>query len=567
MPHAGLGFAIGGYPAGGNPDTLLAEINRVLAEELKQGLSQDLIEASKRHEVASLEFQKDSVSGLANAWSQAVAVEGRQSPEDDVQAIRQVTVADVNRVARQYLDTNHAVVAILTPRPSGKPISEKTFGGKESFTVSEGNAVQLPDWAAQALARLELPHSTLHPTVTVLSNGLTLIVQPESSSDSVNVYGRIKCEASLEEAKGKEGVNELLGQLFSYGSKSLDRLAFQKALDDIAANESAGTDFSLQVLSEDFERGLELLAQNELNPALPPKDFPVAQGSLASEVAGRLKTPSYLQKRALRKAVYPPHDPSQRQATPGTIKSLKLEDVIRFHQDAFRPDLATIVVIGHITPERAAAAVNQYFGSWPARGPKPPTVPPAVPPNKPWTARVPDASRVQDDVTLAETVGVTLGQPDRYALELGNHVLGGGFYATRLYHDLREEGGLVYYVGSSLQFGESRSLYRVSYACDPPNVAKARAIIVSNLKAMQERDVTPDELTQAKGLLLREIPLSEASIDRVAQGWLDRAANGQPLDEPLRAARHYLDLTAPAVRAAFSQWLRPSDLVQITLGP
>ena len=79
------------------------------------------MEAAKRREIASAEFQKNSVSGLAMAWSQAVAVEGRQSPDDDIEAIRQVTVADVNRVAKQYLDFDHAITAILTPQPSGKP--------------------------------------------------------------------------------------------------------------------------------------------------------------------------------------------------------------------------------------------------------------------------------------------------------------------------------------------------------------------------------------------------------------------------------------------------------------
>jgi zinc protease len=425
----------------------------------------------------------------------------------------------------------------------------------------------LPDWAAKSLAQLQLPQTTLHPTVTVLSNGLTLIVQPESASESVSVYGRIKTDAELEEAKGKEGANDLLGQLFSYGTKTLDRIAFQTALDDIAANESAGTDFSLQVLSDSFERGVQLLADNELSPALPPDEFPIVQHSLADELAGRLESPSYLQRRALRKALYPPDDPSQREATPHTISALALEDLKHYYHEVFRPDLTTIVVIGKITPERAAAAVNKYFGGWNAQGPKPPTVPSAIPPNKPLTTRVPDSSRVQDNVTLAETIDVTLKETNRYALELGNHVLGGAFYATRLYHDLREEAGLVYFVDSSLQFGERRSLYRVSYACDPPNVGKARGIVVSDLKAMQSRNVTPEELSQAKGLLLRKIPLSEASFESVAQGWLYRATHGLPLDEPTRAARHYLDLTATEVRSAFAQYLRPDDMVEISLGP
>jgi zinc protease len=98
-------------------------------------------------------------------------------------------------------------------------------------------------------------------------------------------------------------------------------------------------------------------------------------------------------------------------------------------------------------------------------------------------------------------------------------------------------------------------------------VGKARAIIVSNLKAMQDRDVTPEELRQAKGLLLREIPLSESSIGQVAGGWLYRSTHDLPLDEPMQAAKKYFDLTAPDVRAAFVKWLRPEGLIQVSLGP
>ncbi len=58
-----------------------------------------------------------------------------------------------------------------------------------------------------------------------------------------------------------------------YGTKTLDRLAFQKALDDLAASESAGFEFSLQVLKQDFDQGVQLLADNELNPALPARGF------------------------------------------------------------------------------------------------------------------------------------------------------------------------------------------------------------------------------------------------------------------------------------------------------
>jgi len=567
LPKAGLGYAIAEFPAGADAGALVDQMRAILAAEATNGLPADLVEAAKRREVTSAELQKNSVFGLGMAWAQAVAVEGRESPDEDTQAIRRVTVADVNRVAREYLALDHAMVAILTPQPSGKPVSTKSFGGNESFASAQTKGVTLPSWARQAVNRLTIPPSTLNPVVTQLPNGIRLIVQPETISDTVSVYGRIRNNSKTETPPGQDGADQVLDQLLSYGTKSLDRLAFQKALDDIGALESAGTDFSLQVLTEHFERGVQLLADNELAPALPEEAFKILQPQLAAAVAGELESPSYLAGRALRTALFPKHDPAQREATPDTIKSLTLQDVRDYHQRVFRPDLTTIVVIGKVTPETAQAVIAKWFGDWKAVGPKPDTLFPAVPNNAPSTTQVPDASRVQDKVSLAETLTLTRTNADYYALELGDHVLGGAFYATRLYRDLRENNGLVYFVSSTFQVGLTRGVYEVSYACDPPNVAKARAIVVRNLKDMEAKKVTSRELRQAKVLLLRDIPLSESSVERVASGWLSRAGLDLPLDEPIRAAHRYVKLSAADVRAAFAKWLRPDDLVQVTQGP
>jgi zinc protease len=567
LPKAGLGYAAAEFPAGADAAALVDQMQSILASEATNGLPADLVEAAKRREVASAELQKNSIFGLGMAWAQAVAVEGRESPEDDVEAIRRVTVADVNRVAGEYLDLGHALVAILTPQPSGKPVSTKSFGGNESFASAQTKGVSLPSWARQAVNRLAVPASTLNPVVTNLPNGIRLIVQPETISDTVSVYGRIRNNPKTETPPGQDGVDQVLDQLLSYGTKSLDRLAFQKALDDIGAIESAGTDFSLQVLKEHFGRGVQLLADNELSPALPEAAFKIFQPQLAAAVAGELESPSYLAGQALRAALFPKHDPAQREATPETIKTLNLQDVRDYHQRVFRPDLTTIVVIGKVTPEEARAVIAKWFGDWKAVGPKPDTLFPAAPNNRPATTQVPDASRVQDKVTLAETLALTRTNADYYALELGNHVLGGAFYATRLYRDLRENNGLVYFVSSSFDVGLSRGVYEVSYACDPPNVTKARAIIVRNLKDLEAKKVSSRELRQAKVLLLREIPLSESSVERVATGWLSRSLLGLPLDEPIVAAHRYVKLDAADVRAAFAKWLRPDDLVQVTQGP
>ena len=141
-------------------------------------------------------------------------------------------------------------------------------------------------WAAATLAKVTVPSSTLAPTDTTLPNGLRLIVQPETASDTVTVAGSIRHQDALQTPPGQEGVNEVLDGLFSFGTTSLDRVAYQKALDDIAAQASAGPSFSLHVLKSHFDRGVELRADNELHPALPPSDFTIVQKQTAQALAG-----------------------------------------------------------------------------------------------------------------------------------------------------------------------------------------------------------------------------------------------------------------------------------------
>jgi len=419
LPKAGLGYAIAAFPKGADAKVLMHEMKQILAEVIKKGISADLVEAAKHHELAEAEFQKNSVFGLAMLWSQVLAIEGRQSPEEDVKALQDVTVADVNRVTCKYLNFDHAIEAILTPEASGKPIFSKGIGGLESFTPKQTRTVKLPDWAENALKKLSIPASTLNPQESTLSNGIKLIVQPVSVSNSISVYGHVENQPDLEVSKGHEGVQLVLDQLFPYGTTSLDRLGFQKALDDIGANESAGTDFSLQVLTDYFDRGVQLLADNVLYPALPESDFKTVQKQVIDTVAGQLQSPNYLAERALKTALFPKQDSTLRQVTPDSVASLNLKDVKDYYEKVFRPELTTIVVIGKVTPGEAKEVIEKYFGGWKSTGPKPDTLLPAVPPNKPSTILVPDASRVQDEVILAETIDLNRSNPDYYALALG----------------------------------------------------------------------------------------------------------------------------------------------------
>jgi zinc protease len=568
LPQAGIAYASVAFLAGEDPKKTESEVRSILTKVAQEGVPAELVDAAKVQERSAAQFQKNSISELASIWSDAVALYGLNSPEEDLQRIEKVTVEDINRVAREYLDLDHAVAAVMLPRGSGKPVTASAgFGGRESISLGEARPTKLPTWAERALRRVTVPPSTLHPVVSTLPNGLTLIVQSEDVSDTISVYGHIRNRPETEEPPGREGISQVLEALLSYGSEKLDRVAFERALDAIGARERAGVDFTVQTLAENFEQGVELLADNELHPALPQPAMTIIQGQVAQSVEARSHSPGFLTQRSLRQAIFPKDDPSLRTPTAQTVRSLTLDQVKEHYRYAFRPDLTTIVVIGKVTPVQARAAIERYFGSWTATGPKPQTDLPPAPPNGPGIIAVPDDSRVQDVVVLAQNLGLTRADPDYYALELGSALLGGGFYSTRLSIDLRKNAGLVYSVSSMLQAGRTRGAYLIEYACDPANVSKAADIAMHEVKAMQTAPATADELLRIKAMLIRQIPLGESSVDEIAHGLAGRADIGLPLDEPTVAARRYVALGGNDVQAAFAKWMRPDDMVRVTQGP
>jgi zinc protease len=249
------------------------------------------------------------------------------------------------------------------------------------------------------------------------------------------------------------------------------------------------------------------------------------------------------------------------------VTGITRADMLAYRDLVLRPDMTTIVVIGRITPEAARATIEKHFGGWTATGPKPNVDLPVAPPTATGAIAVPDASRVQDSVVLAHNLAINRADPDYYALQLGNSVLGGGFYSARLSIDLRKNAGLVYSVGSSFNIGRTRGTYIVQYASDPENVSKAATLAVNDIKTMQTTPVSEVELSRSKMLLLRQIPLGEDSIADIARGILGRRDLDLPLDEPQRAAQKFIDLTPAEVQAAFKKWLRPDDLVRVTQGP
>ncbi|HET9392685.1 MAG TPA: pitrilysin family protein [Candidatus Rubrimentiphilum sp.] len=569
QPYAkvSVGLALMVVPVTTKPEVADGLMRGVIENYRKWGVPADLVQASIRREIAQLEYNATSIEGLATEWSDAVAVQGLSSPDDMIAAYKRVTPADVNRLFRTALASSKSVAAYAVPKNLGKMSAGGGALAKENNSIPPSKHELLPVWARDVLAHLQVPAQTLHPVVTSLPNGLRIIVQPDHSTNTVTVTGDIDNDPQVQEPAGKEGVDSLTGDLFGYGSASRDRLVYQRELDSIAANESGGTSFSLQVLSGDFEHGVQLLADNELHPRFVPQYFDIVKSQEVGSLTGVENSPDHLAAVATAKALYPPGDPAQRFANTTTMSALTLDDVKQYYAAAYRPDLTTVVVVGDVTPARARQVLAKYFGAWTAHGPKPQTEPPPVPPNKASAADIPATGRVQSSVQLIQTSGIKRTSADWPALQVANTILTGGFYSSLLYHDLREVKGYVYYVSSGLSTEKTRSSFSVSYGSDPSKVVPAQQLVVADLTRMQSQPVAADRLLRAKAQLMGEIPITLASYDGVGSILHRYASLDLPLNQNLIDARRELSVTASRVAAAMRKWIRPDDFVRIVTGP
>ena len=564
---AAIGVAIGVVPVSVKPEVIDQEMRAVIDNYRKTGMPDDLVQAAKQREISQLAFAGNSIEDLAFGWSEAVAVQGLGSPDDMAAAFDRVTVADVDRVLRTYLNNGNVIAAYAVPKNAGAASGGGGGPGKEDNMVPPKTHEPLPSWAQDILKNLKVPNKTLDPTSMTLANGIRLIVQPESITPTVVVSGKIENNPFMQEPSDQRGINQITTALFPFGTTTYNRVQYQAELDKISATVGAGTNFSLSVLSKDFDRGVQLLADQELHPAFNAKAFAVVKSQSVGQMQGEVTSPDYLAGVALADALYPAGDPYRTFPTVKTASAVTLDDVKAWYAAAYRPDLATIVVIGDITPDAARASIERYFGAWSATGSKPKTEAPVVALNAASQVVVPAQGRVQSSVQLVELNNLRRTDPDWAPLQVANAALTGGFYSSILYHDLREVHGYAYSVGSAVRTGKTRSTFSVTYACDPQNIVPAEQAVIADLQHLQTTPLADVDLLRAKALLLGEVPIQQASYDGVTGIFLRYSGLGLPLDQYSIDAQNYLNTTAPQLQAAFTKWIRPSDFVRIVTGP
>ncbi len=528
FPEVGASFLLA-IPAGGaTPQSAQALVSGVLDDYRKNGVPPDLIEAAKTRLLSEQAYRQSSISGLGFAWAEASAAH-QTTPDALHDALANVTADDVNRVLRTYFTPEHRLSIVITPKPSSTMPKRNPSAGLEHVGFTPTMHEPLPAWAQVGLkAPLRAPWADAETRSHRLANGVRFVARRETAAPTVVVRGVIRTSPELYEPNGKDGVHLIVDDLLQWGTATYDRKGFQTQLDAIAATAKLGTVFSLRVQSKDFERGMELLADGLLHPALPQSAFSVVQANERQTVAFANKLPKTKADLAQRLALYPPGDPRRRDVTERTIASVSLDDAKRYYRFAYRPDETTLAIVGDVAPQRATSAVEKYFGGWKATGPAPTFRYPklARKATKSETVTVKVATNAQSEVTLKQVFAMRRSDADYVPLLLANTILSGEGTGSLLFEELRTRRGYVYSTDSDFSVDRNEAEFSVSFASDPKNVSRANAAVVAIIKRLQSHALPAVELQRAKALLLAERVLPLDSYTGVAEDMLRGAKDG-----------------------------------------
>ena len=470
-------------------------------------------------------------------------------------------------------------ISLPAPRTLAVGLAASLAACSGPHVVTTPPPVPAPAATPAPAARIDLtkpptlgaPPSLTPPQISTreLSNGLKIVVLEQHELPLVDVMLQIRSGGESDPA-GKAGMAALVAAMLSEGTTNRPALqiADQAAFLGIQVNASSGWEqstVSLHTPTAQLDSALALFSDVALRPSFPAPDLErVRKVRLTALQQLRDRAPA-IADRAFASAVFSDQHPYGRPlaGTEVSVASITRDDVQRFYTTYYRPNNATLLVVGDVRPDDVERRARELFGAW-ARA----TVPaaPAVTPSGAKGTRVVIVDKPGAEQTSFRLGGI--GAPrttsDYYPLQVMNTILGGS-YTARLNANLRETRGFTY--GAFSGFGLRRSA--------GPFIASAEVVTAKTDSALMEflkelrgiRDTVPaDELAKAKRYLQLGLPSNFETTQGIAQEFLPLIAYGIPLDFHASAVQRYGAVTQADVQRVARQYVDPDRLTIIVVG-
>jgi len=373
------------------------------------------------------------------------------------------------------------------------------------------------------------------------------------------------------EPPGKEGLAALTGTMIRRGgTRSLTAEQLDEKLDFLAAQASTGIggtqgSASLNCLADNLDEALRVFAEMLREPRFQEDRLALAKEQTLQEMKQRNDDSADIEGREWNVLLYGEKHFTNRFPTAASISSITRDDLVAFHRKWFHPASMVAAVSGAFDRPAMIRRLEAAFAGWP--GPKP-VVPPV--PSEIATA-APGLYRIEKDVPQGRvSIGlpsVKRDNPDIYALEVMNEILGGSGFTSRITKTVRSNEGLAYSAGSGLRFGVYfPGVFRAGFQSKSRTVAYALQLVLDEIRKMREGLVTDEELDTIKKNLIETLPSTfGAKAQTVAVFAADEFTGRDPSYWQTYRER-IAAVTAAEVQRVARRHLDPEKLIMLVVG-
>jgi len=414
------------------------------------------------------------------------------------------------------------------------------------------------------------PRVSLPPIVTrQLANGLKLLIVEQHElplADFVLLVG----SGGTADPGGKTGVANLTSAMLREGTttrKSLE-IADQTSFLGISLFPQASWEsstLSLHTPTAQLDSALALFADLALHPSFPANEFERIRKNRLTELLQLRDQGPAIANLAFPAIIYGKAHPygAPLIGTEASVTGLTTADLQAYYQANFKPNNATLIIVGDVNPAQIEQRINSLFGSW-QRGEVPQLTYSEPPKSSTTTIYLIDKPGAAQSSFRIGAVGVPRSTKDYFALTVMNTILGGSF-SSRLNQNLREARGYTY--GASSRFDMRRAAGPFTAAAEIVS-AKSDSALLEFMKELNgiRQSVPTDELSRAKRYLQLQLPGNFETTQQIAAALVPVALYGLPLDYYNNYVQSVEAVTQIGVSRVAQQYINPSSLAIVIVG-
>ncbi|MDQ4122994.1 MAG: insulinase family protein [Acidobacteriota bacterium] len=551
---------------------ILAEIERIKKEP---PTAEEMERALNGRESAFI-YGLQTVLGKADQLNSYATFVGK--PDyfgTDLERYRKVTPADIQRVANTYLNSNRLVVTFV-PRGKDKVQSVAQTAANRPTSVAEKKEKK-PEQDTSKLGGLYVPPKPKpDPKFTLprveknkLSNGLEvwLVRQNELPIVSMNLVFKSGATA---DPSGKAGLSSITASLLDDGTKTRSAVDISNAVQQIGARLGTGSGWdsssvSIQTLTKNLDKALDIFSDVVVNPAFPNQELETFKRRMLVGLLQQRDNPNAIANVAYSMVLYGKDHPYGASPNESSVRSIDQKDIQRFYETFYRPNNATLIVVGDVTSDELLPKLEKAFANWKAAEIPAVTAPVAPARDKAMIYIVDKPGAAQSIISIGQ-VGVPRTTEDFFALQVMNTMLGGQF-SSRVNMNLREDKGYTYGARTGFEWRRGAGPFSASAGVQTAVTKESVNEFMKELRGIRgEIPVTSKELEYNKQSLIRRFPAGFETVDQIA----GQLATAVIYNLPENYFNDYISkinsITIEDVNRVANKYLDPSKMAIVIVG-